>query len=213
MNARLRALRQDDSGLTLVELLVYMLLLGIVMTMIMTLTITTLNKQREVTVISQATDSAQTVVNELDLLVSNASSFTVRSIGGDTVVLTQTRSTKDGTGEFGVTRCAAMYYAADTRRVYVARRFADPVGAAGTPVPLTSRPTFGAGWALLASGVSPAAPATTVFSYGTTALGAPDQSKLVTALALDTTTGKPPVSLTTTTGTRGLGVATEGRCW
>ncbi|MBD9700374.1 prepilin-type N-terminal cleavage/methylation domain-containing protein [Flavimobilis sp. GY10621] len=209
---RARHVRSGDAGLTLVELLVYMLLLGIVMTIILTMTVTTLRKQTEVTRISQANDTAQNIVNEVDLLVSNASAFTVRSIGSDIVVLSQTRSTQDGAAEFGVTRCAALYYTADTRQVYVSRRFADPAGANQTPKPLTSRPTFGPGWTRLAEGVSPGDGSSAVFALKNVA-GVTDATKLVTSLAIDTTTGKPPVTLTTTTGTRGLGVATEGRCW
>lgn len=208
---RARVGREDhERGMTLVELLVYMILLGLVLAIIGSLMISTVKKQTEVVRISEAGNTAQTLLSSVDLAVANASGFRVRTDAatGNQLVLTKTRSTLSGSGEVNVARCVGYFYDAATGKLHSASvplpaatnkvRAADVAGYAGA----TS-------WPVAASGVARVDASTRIFTQKTT-----DPTKLDVAFSIATMANRPPVTVQTTTGLRGSGlIDNSGVCW
>lgn len=114
-----RVQREDrDRGMTLIELLVYMILLGIVLSLIMTIMISVMRKQREIVALSEANNETQTVVSSIDMAISNAANFTLiqRDDGGQVLIAkTQNTLLNEDTP-----RCVAYYYDAASKSIYSA---------------------------------------------------------------------------------------------
>ncbi|MEU1973687.1 prepilin-type N-terminal cleavage/methylation domain-containing protein [Microbacterium sp. NPDC019599] len=72
---------QDDEGLSLVELIVYIVILGIVMIALTTMFVNTYKAQASVTSQTQATSRGQLVASEIERAMRNAIAFTVSADG------------------------------------------------------------------------------------------------------------------------------------
>ena len=205
------AMREDNErGMTLVELLVYMILLGLVLAIIGSLMINTVKKQTEVVRISESNNTAQTVISAVDMAVSNASGFRLRTdvVTGNQLLLTKTRSTLAGGAEVNVARCVGYFYDAATQKVHTASvslpAASNEVRAADV-APFTGAKT----WPILASGVTPVDPATRrIFTQAT------DPAKVKVEFSVATLVNRPAVTVQTTTGLRGSGlIDNSGVCW
>ena len=208
---RVRHMREDNErGMTLVELLVYMILLGLVLSIIGSLMINTLKKQTEVVRISESNNIAQTIVSSVDLAVANASGFRLRTdaSSGNQLLLTKTRSTLTGVGEVDVARCVGYFYNATSQKIHMV----------SVPLPAPSNKvlaadvtgfTGAASWPVLASGVTPVSPSMKVFTQGN-----PDLTKVTVEFSVATISNRPAVTTQTTTGLRGAGLINNpGVCW
>lgn len=194
--------------MSLVELLVYMILLGIVLSVIASVIINTLQKQTEIVKISEATNTGQSVISSVDLAVANASGFWLRtSPTGSQLLVTKTRSTLSDPAEVDVARCVGYFYDATTKKVHT---ISDPLSAAATPksrVADDASFTGAAAWPVLANGV--------VAPSGKNVFTRPaDATKLVIQFSINSLADRPPVTFATTTGIRGAGtINNAGVCW
>lgn len=89
MLGRLRErMRSDDSGLTLVEIVIYMTLAVVVGTIVVSMLIGTLKGQDQVTSTTQATTKGQLVATTIEMAVRNATAFAITDGGNTLTVLT-----------------------------------------------------------------------------------------------------------------------------
>lgn len=102
---RLRQAANSEQGFTLVELLVYMLLLGIVGTMVVTLLWNGVRTQLNVTQTTNNTGSIQTAARAIDQDVRYSSAYSIRHSG--TMLLVRTWVGDPDTGGFV---CRGWYY-------------------------------------------------------------------------------------------------------
>lgn len=131
-----------DEGVSLVELLIYMLLAVTILTIIAAILINSLQAERTVRTSAQATDTAQLAAQSLNRGIHNASAIEVTSPAtGITVV--RTRSIDSSAA--GVWRCEAWVVADGEMR------FATSSAAIAPPTTASAA----AGWLLLAEGVEP----------------------------------------------------------
>ena len=89
--ALLRDRESRDAGMTLAELLAYMILSGIVLAVVGTLLVRSLMVQRDVTAQTQASGSAQVVLTDIQGALRNAVAVTVPSSFGGDLLLMKTR--------------------------------------------------------------------------------------------------------------------------
>lgn len=80
--------RSDDSGLTLVELIIYMSLAVVVGTIVVSMLIGTLKGQDQVTSITQATTKGRLLAVTIEKAMRNATAFAVTDGGSTLTVLT-----------------------------------------------------------------------------------------------------------------------------
>lgn len=152
----LRRLKRDDSGLTMVELLVYSLLLAGVMTIIGSLLINTLRTEDTVSGVTDATTAAQLTATSVSTGVRNSSGFLLSTVGSSDQVLVA-RVTDDD----GVWTCRAWYYSNSENSIRTLSSATKILPASWTAASLQ-------GWLLLASGVQPkqgAAATAPIFSF------------------------------------------------
>ncbi|HEY0188567.1 MAG TPA: hypothetical protein VGC67_13840 [Cellulomonas sp.] len=216
MLARLRLLRRSqDAGMSLVELLVYSVLLLVVVAVTGSLLISSLRTQRSAIDNGQATSSAQVAFADIERAVRNASEVQVYQVSGTgfqtaavgasgNLLITKTRIAADG----GVTsswRCARWYYdsnhanADGTKGALLSDDYT-PVTTSVTAITLSTAQ----GWGLVLSSTGPASGASGVFT----------QRDSGVALSLGArVTGSPSISLESTVSIRTQNDATgSGTC-
>ena len=139
-----RRLRHDESGLSMAELLVYVMLLAGVMFLVGNLLINSLRTQSTVSNITEATTAAQLVTRSLESGIRNSSGFTVTTVNvSDQLVLAQVRS-----GET-TWRCEAWYFSPTEKTVRHFASNAKITAASYAPAAVKD-------WTVLASNVVPA---------------------------------------------------------
>ena len=152
--------RRDDSGFTLVELLVYVALLALVMFILGGMLISGLTAERTVTRASDETRLGQLISRSIEKGIRNATAFKVESVGSDQILRTRSADVNiSGTTTTVTWRCMAWYYRASDGA------FFSKTSTAGTvllPGPAPATPLTA--WTFYGSGVKPAAGATTVLS-------------------------------------------------
>lgn len=112
MAQRLR--EQKDSGMSLVELLVYIVLLAVLGALITSLVVSVLRVNTNVTNVSNANNDAQVLMDRVEVTVRNAAALNVVDLGsGSQALVAQVRSTSSAeTPE--TQRCVGIVYRADT---------------------------------------------------------------------------------------------------
>lgn len=135
-------LRQDDDGLTLVELIVYGILLISVLLIVGSIMISTLGVERVVRESTTATTAAQLAATSIETGVRNSSAVNLSSVGSDQLLVARTA----GTGATVAWRCQAWYYSAASGTIRTTSSASD---AAPIAAP-TAEPTT---WTLLASNI------------------------------------------------------------
>ncbi len=133
-----------EAGFTLVELLVYAMLLSVALTIVGGILISTMQVQHDVRTKAEATTLGQSVVRSVQAGVRNASFVTLTDVGGAQLLLIRTA----GAGDNLEWACQAWFYSPDQRGSLYMKR-AQPAAPIAAPDPgeLTS-------WTLLANGVS-----------------------------------------------------------
>lgn len=159
---RSRVDRSDD-GVTLVELIVYVVLLAVIVGLVATFFIRSLDVQRTVLTTGNANNTAQVAFSGIERDVRNAAQDGVRADGNLLVLYS-------GGGEAGAAswKCKAWYFvpsasSGQSGKLYTTSK--DP----RTKIAVTSS-TFAAGtpagWTLAVDGVVPSTPSTPIFSGG-----------------------------------------------
>lgn len=133
---------KSDEGISLVELLIYMLLAVVVLTIIASILINSLQAERTVRTAAESTGTAQLVAQSLNRGIHNASAIEVSTPASDVTVI-RTRSIDSSAA--GVWRCQA-WAVADGELRTVSSDIA-------VPIPTTAAAI--SSWLLLADGVEP----------------------------------------------------------
>ena len=180
--------RDEDSGLTLIELLVTSLLLGIVVTVVGTIFISSLNVQQTVTGTTTSTTSAQSSATTIDSSVRNASGYAVSASGADQLLVARVA----GSGTALSWSCVAYYYSSSAGTIRMTR------GAVGTKITAPSAATL-ATWTLLSTSVTPRT-GSTIFTDvdGTSLSVAYDVTGAGKKVAIQFTSSRP-IGVATTT--------------
>ena len=162
---RAAAAPQSNRGFTLVELLVYVALLGLILSVLGGMLISGLSVERTVTRASDETRLGQLISRSVEKGIRNATAFKVEGIGSDQILRARSADAVVSGGATTVTwRCMAWYYRASDGAFFSTTRTA---GAVSLPGPAPATPLTA--WTYYGSGVKPAAGATTVLSGSATA--------------------------------------------
>jgi type II secretory pathway pseudopilin PulG len=103
-----------ESGFTLVELIVYVALLGVIITVISGIFLSSLSTEKTVRTVVQATTQGQLAAQSVQTGIRNSSDFRLQNLpGGDQLVLARVAG-GEATLSFG---CAAWYYSVDERTI------------------------------------------------------------------------------------------------
>jgi Tfp pilus assembly protein PilW len=174
----LRRLRSDE-GLTLIELLVAMALMGLVISVIGAILISSLKVQQTVSGVSSSTTSAQAAASNLDEGIRNASGYVVSNPSSTDQLLVARVATSGSSLGW---RCVAWYYSTSN----------------GTKITAPSSTALAA-WTLLTSQVTPRT-GTSIFTDvdGISLKVAFDVTGAGKKIAMDFTTARP-VGVTATT--------------
>lgn len=140
----LRRLGGDSDGLTLIELMVYSVLLVSVLLIVGTIMISTLSIERVVRESAQTTTDAQLAATSIEVGVRNASDAKLTNIGADQLLVVRTVGNDPNSVAW---KCMAWYFSASSGTIRTTSTTND---ATAVPVP-ASEP---ASWTLLASGIS-----------------------------------------------------------
>lgn len=147
--AKLRRRRGAENGYTLVELLVYSLLLVVVLTIVGAMLINLITVERDVRATTTATTAAQQAADTIASGVRNSRAFLVQDTGllgsGDEVLI----ATTAGTGDPVSWHCRAWYFSESEGSIRYMRMVAPD-----TPVPLPEdQDDLTENWTLLAADV------------------------------------------------------------
>ena len=195
--AALRARAGDDSGMTLVELLVYCVLMLLVVSIVGSTLVQTMWVQHHITGTNEANNHAQVQLSAMELGVRNASEVRVSPNGRLLVV--KRRSTT----------------AANTSAAICSGWYLDPAGglrgitqaATGTPVTVAAvaNPSAATSWPLLVENAAAPASGNAFAASG---------SKVSIAMQVATTRNRPPVTFRTQAAQRDPGSSLGGvSCW
>lgn len=142
-NSRPSATGRDD-GLTLVELIVYGLLLVVVLGIVGSIMVSTISIERDVRASSESTTAAQLASQSIVHGVRNGTARELRYVGDDDQLLRiRTAGSSPGAVQW---YCAAWYYSSTNGTIRSTTSSDDSIG---IPVP-TGEPTT---WTLLAEGI------------------------------------------------------------
>ncbi len=180
--ARVMRRVSDDSGVTMIELLMYSLLLGLVISTVASVLISSMFAERTVREVITATTKAQLAADSVNTGIRNSSAYDVVAVGADQMVRARVAR---GAGTTTVTWvCAAWYYSSSLKTISY-RESATAIAAPATTTVLKT-------WTVLADGVSPAS-GTTIFT----------DTRPTLAIAFQTAAGDdPPGSIKTSAVSR-----------
>ncbi|PJJ73248.1 hypothetical protein CLV46_2834 [Diaminobutyricimonas aerilata] len=157
-----RRVREQDAGLTLVELIIYSLLLSVIVAIGGGMLISSITTQRDVTRITTATSDGQVVASSVEEGIRNAGGSTPISVASNSFGQVLKSRTAKVTQAGAVTWECRAWFHRFTGEVYTRR------SATAVPTPATAGDL--AGWTLLAQGVTLAPGQTAIFqSTGSTA--------------------------------------------
>lgn len=135
--------QSTEEGLTLVEVLVYSLLLVGVLVIVGTIMISTLSIERMVRETTESTSAAQLAATAIESGVRNGTAIDLETVGDDRVLLARTAGSDPGSVTW---HCAAWYFSESAGTIRYSRSASD-----SSPIPIpTAEPQD---WALLASGI------------------------------------------------------------
>ncbi len=192
---------RSERGLTLVELLIYVVLLGVVLSIVVGIFISVNTTQKTVSAVVGASNQGQTAANQIASAINNASAVSVTTpTAGDQMLLTRTAKPSSTVGWV----CEAWYYqsAANAANGVGSLRFTTSTSAIAAPSASTL-----ATWTLVASAVTPAS--------GTAVFNAPlavNGIVIVTFSFYTTGTGQRP-QLISTSSTTPLGNTGSSPCF
>lgn len=185
-------LRAEQSGFTLMELLVAASLLGLTITLVGTLMVSLVTTERTVTGVTAGTTNAQLAATSIDARISQSSSFQVTDVGADQMLVARVA----GGAAALDWQCFAWYYSSAGEGSI--RTVSAPDGSTIALPDATALDS----WSSLITGVSPPAGGTVFTANG-------PQLSITFDVAAGTS---PPVAIRLTT-IRLSGVAEEATCF
>ena len=118
--------RPADAGMSLAELLAYMVLSGIILSIVGTLLVTTLVSQRDIRAQATASSAAQVVLTDMESTLRNAVSVRTPSDFNGSLLIVKTRvGDADVESSF---QCRAWYWDAANERILTVRSTPGPTG-------------------------------------------------------------------------------------
>jgi type II secretory pathway pseudopilin PulG len=186
---------QDDpeAGITLVELLIYMLLSVIVLAVVGGVLVTGLRTQARVQTVTDATTTAQQIVSSIQSGVRNASAVTVISppTAGSQMLIARVVGMDPAST---AATCQAWYYTPTNGGAVYMKKTSSPISQPGSDPP--------SGWSLLGVGVTPSSNGGSVFTapaglrveltFNVAAVAQPYVAMLTTVYTPQTTTVSAP---------------------
>jgi Tfp pilus assembly protein FimT len=141
-----RPLRRDESGVSLPELLIYVLVLGIVLGIVGSIMSTTQSVESRVRASTQAATSAQLAANSVESGIRNSRAFSVVNIGENQLLIARTIDR----GQPVTWSCTTWYFdkAAGSLRYTIS----DPVTPSSLSAPTAAQLKT---WTLLTDGIRP----------------------------------------------------------
>jgi type II secretory pathway pseudopilin PulG len=140
---------QNERGFTLVELLVYVALLGMVLFILGGMFIAGLTTERTVTRANDETRLGQLISRSVEKGIRNATAFKVESVGADQILRARSANvTVTGAATSTAWRCVAWYHRASDGAFFTTTRTAGAVPLPGTlapATPLTAWTYYGSG--------------------------------------------------------------------
>ncbi len=144
VTAFVRRARSNESGFTLMELLIAAGLLGMVITIVGSIMVSLVTTERTVAGVSAGTTNAQVTATSIDERISQSSSFQVTTVGSDQLLVARVA----GRGESLTWECHAWYYSATG-----AGSISSTVAPDGTTMVVPSAPQL-ATWSSLITGIN-----------------------------------------------------------
>jgi len=193
--------RADDRGVSLVELLVYSVLLVVVLALVGSMTYRTLVSQRDVRAVTEANNRAQLVAASVEAGVRSAAALKHTPLsGGDELLIARTQT---GAVDAATWSCQEWYYDASTQTLYAKR-----VAESDATAPAIEEPTTVGDystWMVLSEGLTGPTPEAKIFAPSATTL--PTTIHLGVQVAAGT---REPVEISTLFTRRPQGATQEG---
>ena len=134
-------LRRDDTGFSLVELLVAMGLFGIIITIVGSMIVSAITADRTVREVTGSTTDGQLIVNVIEETVRNSTSLSVSTASDGVSTFAAVRTTAGGTA-----RCQSWFYDASLDAIFAR----SSTSAVTVPIP----GAVGSEWTQVTSGIS-----------------------------------------------------------
>lgn len=142
----------NERGMSLVELIVYVVLLAIIGTIITALLLNVFKVNTNVKSTSENSNSAQVIMERIEIAVRNATAVDVKEpSSGSQLLITETRYTSAEFDPEADLRCIGVYYDASTHNIYY---LSEPAPSSRIKT-AASNPVLGREWQILASDVNP----------------------------------------------------------
>jgi prepilin-type N-terminal cleavage/methylation domain-containing protein len=137
-----RALRRDDRGFSLIELLIASALFGVVITIVASVVISAINADRTVRDVTGSTTDGQLAVNVIEQTVRNSTAIQVAPVAGGDSITVRLRTTAGGAA-----RCHAFFY--DHTLGQILQR------SSTTTIPLPTPGAASSEWTVVSGGIEP----------------------------------------------------------
>ncbi|WP_435299992.1 PulJ/GspJ family protein [Timonella sp. A28] len=138
--------KSSEAGMSLVELIVYIVLVAIVGTLVTGLIINVFRVNTDVQLTSESSNNAQNLMDRVELTIRNATAYTVVPGTNSELLVAEVRSTEQGLAQAEVTRCVGIYFDYTTQNVHyvsdAANGGARSKTAAANPAVATNWPIF-----------------------------------------------------------------------
>jgi prepilin-type N-terminal cleavage/methylation domain-containing protein len=197
-----RAVLRGDDGFTLVELMVYIVLLGIVMSIVVATWVSITKAQTSVQNMSNAANSGQAALNGITSAITNSSAVSVTApTAGNQLLLTRTALP----GSTATWQCEAWYYQSAANSSTGVGGLYFKTSSSAITAPSSSALSS---WTTLVTGVTPPTGSTTIFN----APLALSTATLVNFSFYAAVAGQKPVLLASTASTQ-LGNTGSSPCF
>lgn len=101
---------EQERGMSLIELLVYIVLTALMVTLITTLVISVSRASTQVRLNSESSNTSQALLERLQLNLRNATALTAKADGANLLVIATVRSNTDGIENAEDMRCVGFYF-------------------------------------------------------------------------------------------------------
>lgn len=109
---------EQERGMSLIELLVYIVLTALMVTLITTLVISVSRASTQVRLNSESSNTSQALLERMQLNLRNATALTAKADGTNLLVIATVRSNTDGVENAEDMRCVGFYFDQATGKVH-----------------------------------------------------------------------------------------------
>lgn len=194
---RRRLAVREDEGASLVELLVYSMLLVGMMALVAVILIQTMWTNHHILKLNEASNQSQSQLEAIELAVRNASAVSVRD--GGNLLLVKRRSTLEASPASGV--CSGWYFNPSTNELHAAH---DSATGAARSIAAASNISAASTWPVMIEGVS---------RLGTAEIFAQTGDGVRIAIDVATSRDRKPVQFRTEAVIRASNTIAGADCW